>query len=107
MPAPYHSKFFTGRMPFLPPNQQRQSTEGIYTQACRQTSSTAIFHASLHSDISQFITQLHIENFAGLLLNTVHQIFLIPFICIILSTSPDHLQSTVFENLIPKIFSFE
>jgi len=27
MPAPHHS-FFTGRMPFLPPNQQRQSTEG-------------------------------------------------------------------------------
>ena len=27
-PAPRHS-FFTGRMPFLPPNQQRQSTEGI------------------------------------------------------------------------------
>ena len=27
-PAPYHS-VFTGRMPFLPPNQQRQSTEGI------------------------------------------------------------------------------
>ena len=23
-------KFFTGRMPFLPPNQQRQSTEGSY-----------------------------------------------------------------------------
>jgi len=23
--------FFTGRMPFLPPNQQRQSTEGIQT----------------------------------------------------------------------------
>jgi len=23
-------KFFTGRMPFLPPNQQRQSTEGCY-----------------------------------------------------------------------------
>ena len=22
-------KFFTGRMPFLPPNQQRQSTEGV------------------------------------------------------------------------------
>jgi len=29
MPAPHHSKFFTGRMPFLPPNQQHQSTEGI------------------------------------------------------------------------------
>jgi len=28
MPAPHHS-VFTGRMPFLPPNQQRQSTEGI------------------------------------------------------------------------------
>jgi len=27
MPAP--TTFFTGRMPFLPPNQQRQSTEGI------------------------------------------------------------------------------
>ena len=26
MPAPHHS--ITGRMPFLPPNQQRQSTEG-------------------------------------------------------------------------------
>jgi len=29
MPAPHHS-YFTGRMPFLPPNQQRQSTEGIF-----------------------------------------------------------------------------
>jgi len=28
MPAPHHSVFFTGLMPFLPPNQQRQSTEG-------------------------------------------------------------------------------
>ena len=27
MPAPHHS-VFTGRMPFLLPNQQRQSTEG-------------------------------------------------------------------------------
>ena len=26
-PTPHHS-FFTGRLPFLPPNQQRQSTEG-------------------------------------------------------------------------------
>ena len=25
------TQFFTGRMPFLPPNQQRQSTEGTYT----------------------------------------------------------------------------
>jgi len=28
MPAPRHFVFFTGRMPFLPLNQQRQSTEG-------------------------------------------------------------------------------
>ena len=28
--APHHS-VFTGRMPFLPPNQQRQSTEGTVT----------------------------------------------------------------------------
>ena len=27
-PVPHHSSFFTGPMPFLPPNQQRQSTEG-------------------------------------------------------------------------------
>ena len=27
-PAPHHSVFFTGRMPFLPPNRQHQSTEG-------------------------------------------------------------------------------
>jgi len=27
MPAPT-TQFFTGRMPFLPPNQQRQSIEG-------------------------------------------------------------------------------
>jgi len=32
MPAPDHS-FFTGRTPFLPPNQQHQSTEGIALKA--------------------------------------------------------------------------
>jgi len=31
MPAPHHS-VFTGRMPFLSPNQQRQSTEGTTNQ---------------------------------------------------------------------------
>jgi len=30
--------FFTGRMPFLPPNQQRQSTEGtIIIQTCSES----------------------------------------------------------------------
>ena len=31
-PTSHHSKFFTGRKPFLPPNQQCQSTEGILYQ---------------------------------------------------------------------------
>ena len=35
MPASHHS-VFTGRMPFLPPNQQRQSTEGIQSSSCYQ-----------------------------------------------------------------------
>ena len=30
-PAPHHLVFFIGRMPFLPPNQQCQSTEGVST----------------------------------------------------------------------------
>jgi len=29
--------FFTGRMPFLSPNQQRQSTEGIFTSTVNET----------------------------------------------------------------------
>jgi len=32
MPA-YHHSFFTGQMPFLPPSQQCQSTEGKHTEA--------------------------------------------------------------------------
>jgi len=32
MTVPHHSKCFTGRMPFLPPNQQRRSTEGKSTE---------------------------------------------------------------------------
>ena len=31
-PAPHQSDFFTGRMSFLTPNQQRQSTEGTTTR---------------------------------------------------------------------------
>jgi len=36
MPAPHHC-FFTGRMPFLPPNQQRQSTEGIHCKMSQKS----------------------------------------------------------------------
>jgi len=35
MPAPTN-EFFTGRMPFLPPNQQRQSTEGTMQSMLQQ-----------------------------------------------------------------------
>jgi len=31
------TQFFTGRMPFLPPNQQRQSTEGKALKAKQKT----------------------------------------------------------------------
>ena len=37
MPAPHHS-VFTGRMPLLPPSQQRQSTEGNREQKCATVS---------------------------------------------------------------------
>jgi len=30
-----NTQFFTGRMPFLPPNQQRQSTEGKSTEGSK------------------------------------------------------------------------
>jgi len=45
-PAPHHSKFFTGRMPFLPPNQLHQSTEGLAkspskSQKCSRLNSPA------------------------------------------------------------------
>jgi len=32
--------FFTGRMPFLPPNQQRQSTEGITAEDMEKSQHT-------------------------------------------------------------------
>jgi len=37
MPAPPPLSFFTGRMPFLPPNQQCQSTEGTEPRKIVQT----------------------------------------------------------------------
>ena len=37
------SQFFTGQMPFLPPNQQRQSTEGISTEGIENQLNLVIF----------------------------------------------------------------
>ena len=52
MPEPHHSKFFTGRMPFLPPNQQRQSTEGKALKAHRRSyiSTMPCFISSKHTN---------------------------------------------------------
>ena len=55
-PAPHHSRSFTGRMSFLPPNQQRQSTEGISTEGIgTECIETAIQTGTL---ISRAITHL-------------------------------------------------
>jgi len=46
-PTPHHSSFFTGQMPFLPPNQQRQSTEDKYvTHKCRDIIFVRLWHWS-------------------------------------------------------------
>jgi len=40
MPAPDHSVFFTGQMPFQPPNKQHQSTEGIAAEDKQKLAAT-------------------------------------------------------------------
>ena len=47
MPAAHRSVFFTGRMPFLPPNQQLQSTEGkktVQDSRCYMAQACAYLH---------------------------------------------------------------
>ena len=54
------SQFFTGRMLFLTPNQQRQSTEGITVsppQLTRAISRVKLFNVSVYRPISAFRTQ--------------------------------------------------
>jgi len=43
--------FFTGRMPFLPPNQQRQSTEGNSSQ-CTYVRTHAHTHTNTHNRLT-------------------------------------------------------
>ena len=59
-PEPHHS-IFTGRMPFLPPNQQRQSTEGTDVKVNQYAK-----HYSQRSFISQVIvwTQTELTEFS-------------------------------------------
>ena len=70
MPAPHHS-VFTGRMPYLPPNQQLQSTEGFtdITSTCQvvdmpshwQVNSPIVMAASRIND-----TSFHSQDFGDL-----------------------------------------
>jgi len=41
-----HPPFFTGRMPFLPPNQQCQSTEGNILKLCQTMQSLTSVHVA-------------------------------------------------------------
>ena len=59
-PAPHHS-VFTGRMPFLPPNQQHQSTEGTSTSSL----TVAEIKAIIHSTYSQIDSQTEMAWVAG------------------------------------------
>ena len=74
------SQFFTGRMPFLPPNQQRQNTEGKTTstkQTADKQTRTLIRRWSSHNACSKrCVLGL------GLSINGVHQ--LIPYVVEIL-----------------------
>ena len=49
-------KFFTGQIPLLPPNQQRQSTEGKSLEYVRM-----IIFCSTHRSALSFIPVIHIE----------------------------------------------
>ena len=48
-------KFFTGRMPFLPPNQQCQSTEGMYVHIIRHNFQVTL----IWSDLTLYIIRLY------------------------------------------------
>jgi len=47
------TQFFTGRMPFLPPNQQRQSTEGVHYTTKTASTNSSILPCSVLDKISQ------------------------------------------------------
>ena len=51
-------KFFTGRMPFLPPNQQRQSTEGTALKAPTYTKFIKRLGELSHADLSGLLNRV-------------------------------------------------
>ena len=55
------TQFFTGRMPFLPPNQQRQSTEGktaAFTQSLKYSTNTVYWLFTPFSKDNNIMTDL-------------------------------------------------
>jgi len=56
MPVPT-TRFFPGRMPFLPPNQQRQSTEGQSTEGLYWSTYTVVLNAQWKPWYIQHILQ--------------------------------------------------
>jgi len=52
-PAHHHSSFFTGRMPFLPPNQQRPSTDTALTLSLVQWDLNLTAAASNDKELQQ------------------------------------------------------
>ena len=81
--------FFTGRMPFLPPNQQRQSTEGIMQ---RQTLLLEICKSCLHPRVSCLHAQPTPTLFAPISRATVGTELVSPY--------PPHTTTTCTELLL-------
>ena len=48
-------QFFTGRMPFLSPNQQCQSSEGNQTKPMEQCTQITYFGGVIYNEILQFV----------------------------------------------------
>ena len=53
------TQFFTGRMPFLPPNQQRQSTEGELLHRMRKQT-THIIRRTIPTDSHATLGNIHV-----------------------------------------------
>jgi len=58
-----HSSVFTSRMPFLPPNQQRQSTDGIIRPITRIIkNTTSIIHCTQWTALIDLLIHLCLHN---------------------------------------------
>jgi len=67
--------FFTGRMPFLPPNQQCQSTEGINVKQWRENFTGTVMYVLqksriTHQSLAKWIVASSMGHFSPLILVT-------------------------------------